>query len=87
MRQQKGTGMSSPAHPANQGNNRDDTPGILQNVRVISYNIPDGERPGGIKVRFKIRVVTGKRARDIDAWQARAILEVLQWHRQHQQHP
>jgi hypothetical protein len=81
--------MTSPAHSANPGKHRDGTLGILQNVRVISYNIPEGERPGGIKVRFKIGVVAGKRATQIDARQARAILEVLQWQRQHQQqqHP
>jgi hypothetical protein len=59
--------------------------GILGNSRVINYNIPEGKRPGGIRVRFKIRVITGKRAAEIDARQARAILEVLQWQRQH--HP
>jgi len=77
--------MSNTTQRGKAGNNPDDTSGILNNVRVISYNIPEGERPGGIKVRFKIRVVTGKRAREIDARQARAILEVLQWQRQ--QHP
>jgi hypothetical protein len=51
---------------------------------VISYNIPEGERPDGIKVRFKIRIATGKRAKEIDARQAEAIMEVLQWHSQHQ---
>jgi len=50
---------------------------------VISYNVEEGERPGGIKVRFKIRIATGKRAREIDARQAKAIMEVLQWQRQH----
>jgi hypothetical protein len=85
MCQQKGMEMTSPGQRENQENNLGGTPGILNNVRVISYNIPEGERPGGIKVRFKIRVVTGKRAREIDARQARAILEVLQWRRQ--QHP
>ena len=69
------------------GNHPDDTPGILHNVRMISYNVPEGERPGGIKVRFKIRVVTGKRAREIDARQARAIREVLQWQRQQPTRP
>ena len=53
-----------------------------ESSRIISYNVPEGERPGGIKVRFKIRVVTGKRAKEIDARQARAIMEVLRWHRQ-----
>jgi hypothetical protein len=79
--------MSSANQGRNPGNSSGGTSGILNNVRVISYNIPEGERPGGIKVRFKIRVVTGKRAREIDARQARAILEALQWHHQHQQHP
>ena len=62
-------------------------PGISGNVRVISYNVPEGERPGGIKVRFKIRVATGKRAREIDVRQAKVIMEVLQWQRQQKQHP
>jgi hypothetical protein len=54
------------------------------NGRVISYNIPEGDRPGGIRVRFKIRIATGKRAKEIGARQATAIMEVLQWHSQHQ---
>ena len=66
------------------GNRADNRPGIGENVRVISYNVPEGDRPDGIKVRFKIRVVTGKRAKEIDARQARAILEVLRWQRQQQ---
>ena len=52
------------------------------NGRVISYNVSEGERPGGIKVRFKIRIATGKRAQLIDARQAEVIMEVLQWQRQ-----
>jgi hypothetical protein len=57
-------------------------PGMRVNGRVISYNIPEGERPDGIKVRYKIRIATGKRAKEIDARQAKAIMEVLQWHSQ-----
>src|SRR5580693_9098921 len=64
------------------GNDVDNSLGISPNGRVISYNVPEGERPGGIKVRFKIRIATGKRAQLIDARQAKAILEVLQWQRQ-----
>ena len=59
-----------------------DSPGIAANGRVISYNVSEGERPDGIKVRFKIRVATRKRAREIDARQAEVIMEVLQWQRQ-----
>ena len=61
-------------------------PGMVNGPRVISYNLSEGERPGGIKVRYKIRIATGKRAREIDARQARVIMEVLQWSRQHK-HP
>ena len=61
--------------------------GIAANGRVISYNVPEGERPDGIKVRFKIRIATGKRAQLIDARQAEVIMEVLQWQRQHKPCP
>jgi hypothetical protein len=60
---------------------------ISPNGRVISYNVPEGERPGGIKVRFKIRIATGKRAQLIDARQAAVIMEVLQWQRQQRTRP
>jgi hypothetical protein len=53
------------------------------NGRIISYNIPEDKRPDGIKVRFKVRIATGKRAREIDARQAAAIMEALQWLHQH----
>jgi hypothetical protein len=62
---------------------RDNGGGVFGNGRVISYNLPEGERPGGIKVRYKLRVATGKRAREIDARQAAVIMEVLQWLSQH----
>ena len=78
--------MGSGYGPGKPGNSPGNEPDIGGNVRVISYNVPEGDRPGGIKVRFKIRVITGKHAREIDARQARAILEVLKWQHQ-QQHP
>ena len=79
--------MSSGSRTGKAGNGGGIQRGIGENVRVISYNVPVGDRPGGIKVRFKIRIATGKRAKEIDARQARAILEVLQWQRQHKQLP
>ena len=69
------------------GNSDGNPTGIAPNGRVISYNVPEGERPGGIKVRFKIRIATGKRAQVIDARQAAVIMEVLQWQRQHKPRP
>ena len=56
--------------------------GEIDSGRIISYNIDEDERPGGIKVRFKIQVVTGKRAAAIDERQADAIRELLIWTRQ-----
>ena len=50
------------------------SPGMVNGPRVISYNLSEGERPGGIKVRYKIRIATGKRAREIDARQARRVI-------------
>ena len=51
--------------------------------RVISYNLPRGKRPGGMKVRYKLKVISGARAKERDARQAEAILEVLRWIRDH----
>ena len=68
-------------------NHQGNSPVISPKGRVISYNVSEGERPGGINVRFKIRIATGKRAQEIDARQAKAIMEVLQWQRQHRTRP
>ena len=51
--------------------------------QTISYNIDEGERPDGLKVRFKVTIVTGKHAAALDARQAEAIRELLSWTRQH----
>ena len=51
--------------------------------QTISYNIDEGERPDGLKVRFKVTIVTGKHAAALDARQAEAIRELLQWTHQH----
>jgi hypothetical protein len=81
--------MSAGNHLKNARNGSGNQQEIGRNIRVISYNVPEEDRPGGIKVRFKIRVVTGKRTREIDARQVKAIMEVLQWLRQQHtpQHP
>ena len=51
--------------------------------QVISYNIDENQRPDGLKVRFKVTIVTGKHAAVLDARQAEAIRELLSWTRQH----
>jgi hypothetical protein len=75
--------MSGNENTEKQGNRPDNPGGAFGNGRVISYNLPEGERPGGMKVRYKLRIATGKRAREIDARQAAVIMEVLQWLSQH----
>jgi hypothetical protein len=59
------------------------SPGMVDGPRIISYNVNEDERPGGMKVRFKIRVETGRKAAALNAQQAEAIRELLQWERQH----
>ena len=67
-------------NPEEHGSN---SPGMVNGPRIISYNLNEGERPGGMKVRFKIRVETGRKAAVLDARQAEAIRELLIWVRQH----
>jgi hypothetical protein len=55
----------------------------MDGARIISYNLREGERPGGIKIRYKIRIETGKKGRAIDARQAEALKEYLRWVRQY----
>ena len=59
--------------------------GIGDNVPVISYNVNEGERPDGLRIRFKIRVESGKKAAARDAQLASAVKELLKWSRQHRQ--
>ena len=58
------------------------SPSEMDGARIISYNFNEDERPGGIKVRAKIRVVSGQAAGTLDAAQAEAIRELLLWSRQ-----
>jgi len=75
----------SPPMPG-KGNNREEhdsnSPGMVKGPRIISYNLNEEERPGGMKVRFKIRVETGRKAAALNAQQAEAIRELLLWARQ-----
>jgi hypothetical protein len=54
----------------------------MDGARIISYNFNEDERPGGMKVRAKIRIVSGKQAEAVNAAQAEAIRELLIWVRQ-----
>jgi hypothetical protein len=63
------------------------SPEIGSATRIISYNLNEEERPGELKVRFKVRVETGKKAAAVDAAQAEAIKELLQWARRYRTSP
>jgi hypothetical protein len=67
--------------PEKHGSN---SPGIAEGARIISYNLNEDQRPDGLKVRIE----TGKKAAALDAAQAQAIKELLQWARHYRsQHP
>ena len=54
---------------------------------IVAYNLEEGERPGGLKVRFKVTIVTGDTAREMNARQAEAIRRLLQWAQERQSSP
>ena len=56
-----------------------ESPGAISNGTIFAYNLDDKKTPGGLKVRFKVRVATGPEAARWDARQAEAIKELLQW--------
>jgi hypothetical protein len=58
----------------------------MDGARIISYNLNEDERPGGMKVRIKIRVESGRQGRARDARQGEALKEYLTWVVQQEQH-
>jgi hypothetical protein len=68
------------------GKGREDagnSPAAIPGGTVYTYNLDDTKTPGGIKVRWKIRVVSGPEAARYDARQAQAIMEALRWTHRH----
>jgi len=71
------------------GQGKDETqagnsPTPIPESTIYAYNLDETKVPGGIKVRWKIRVVDGPAAGRWDARQAEAILEALRWTARHQ---
>jgi hypothetical protein len=62
------------------------SPATIPESIIYSYNMDDSKTPGGLKVRWKIRVVTGPAAARYDARLNQAITELLQWATQHPRH-
>jgi hypothetical protein len=62
------------------------SPECIPETNVFAYNLGEGERPGGMKVRWRVRVETGQRAEHWDRKQAEAIREFLTWAQDYKQH-
>jgi hypothetical protein len=60
------------------------SPETIPESTIYAYNLDDTKTPGGLKVRWKVRVVTGPAAARYDARQNQAIRELLQWASRHQ---
>ena len=46
---------------------------------VYSYNLDPATTPGGLKVRWRVRIATGAEAERLDIIQQEAILKLLAW--------
>jgi hypothetical protein len=55
----------------------------IPNGTIFAYNLDDTETPGGMRVRWKVRVANGPEAARADTRQAQAIQEALTWLRKH----
>ena len=76
------SGDISERSPGRPGNPRK-WPPYDEGARIISYNVNEDGRPFGVKIRFKIRIVTGRHGEATDRQQADAIREYLRWVRQY----
>jgi hypothetical protein len=74
-------------HTESSGKQRHNTSAPIPESAEIAYNLNEGERPDGLKVRFKIKIATGAEAREMDARQAETIRRLLQWAQQNQHSP
>ena len=74
--------MDDKGNDHEQGKHADNPGSVMAGARIISYNFNEDERPDGMKVRAKIRIVSGKQAEAVAAAQAEAIRELLIWVRQ-----
>jgi hypothetical protein len=68
------TGNGQGKHEEHAGN----SPVPILESTIYTYNMDDSKTPGGLKVRWKVRVITGPAAA-YDARQNAAIRELLQW--------
>jgi hypothetical protein len=71
-------------NPGNSEEQASNSPLTIPGDGHLSYYRDGIGNVGGLKVKWKIRVVTGPEAARLDARQTRAIRELLQWATQHQ---
>ena len=72
----------APQDPVKAEEQAGNSPAAIKGPCIISYNLREEERPGGpggIKVRWKWRIETGRKAQALDARQAEVIRRILQW--------
>jgi hypothetical protein len=74
-----GQGESPDTHEEQTGN----SPESIPTDTIYAYNLDETKTPGGLKVRWKVRVITGPAAARWDARQNKAIMELLQWASRH----
>ena len=55
------------------------SPVSIPDSTIYTYNMDDSKTPGGLKVRWKVRVITGPAAAQYDVRQNAAIRELLSW--------
>ncbi len=76
-------GMEQGKSPESAEEHGRNSPGAIPESIIYAYNLDDTKTPGGLKVRWKVRVVTGPAAARYDARQNQAIMELLQWASRH----
>jgi hypothetical protein len=55
------------------------SPADIPDSAIYTYNMDDSKTSGGLKVRWKVRVIIGPAAAAYDARQNAAIRELLSW--------
>jgi hypothetical protein len=70
-------------HTDQPGNSSGNSLENAKGATIVAYNVRKEERPDGLKVRWKWRIETGRKAAAIDARQAEVLREALTWLRQH----
>jgi hypothetical protein len=69
--------------PENRKEHAGDLPADISRGAIYSYYRDGMENVGGLKVKWTVRVVDGPEAAQVDAHQAEAIREALEWIRRH----